>query len=102
MAGCFPTLEDTQLLGRNALREPKGEITVALAGFPLPTCLCFHWPVQLVNLFLGWLPAPSSQCPLQKAASLESVMWDQLREALCTTLDCGKLGWGSQGSHSQG
>lgn len=56
----FPTQEDMQPLGRSALIEPKGEITVALSGFFLPTCLCFHWPVQLVNLLLGWLPAPSS------------------------------------------
>lgn len=66
-------------------------------------CLWFRWPVQLFSLLLGWLASSSlSQCPLQKAASLESVMWDQLREALSTTLNCGKLGWGRQGSHPRG
>lgn len=29
-------------------------------------------------------------------------MWDELRETLSTTLNCGKLGWGRQGSHPQG
>lgn len=93
------TPEAVQVLGRGVLQEPKGEATVALAAFPLPTRLCFHWPVQLLYLLRGWLPA---QCPLQKAASLESVTWGQLREVPSTPLDCGKLGWSRQGSHPRG
>lgn len=49
----FPILEDIQ----KCPYRTKGGHHNGSRGF---FCLWFHWPVQMFNLLLGWLPAPSA------------------------------------------